>query len=221
MKNKQIGRMLGLGLLLALPYSVSAATITNGSFTAGVGHLDGWAALTNDTGSITATGDGTVILATGTGSSSSIPATLVQGDDGSFSFSHPLVITSNDLSLNFNAVFSQTPISGATTLKPLDEVFNVWLYDANSPASYLLTSIDASTKVSSFSFGLSAYQGLSVALSFELNHNFDGYTSQVALSNVGISSAVPEAETGLLLLSGLAGVMGYSRKLNRKQQNKS
>ncbi|WP_347986709.1 hypothetical protein [Methylomonas sp. AM2-LC] len=223
MKGKQIRQACGLGLMLVLPYSASAASITNGSFSAGVGHLDGWSAITSDAGTINAPGDGTVILATGDGTTSAIPAVLEQGDDGSFSFTNPLVITPNDLSLSFNAVFSESLISGASASNPAGEVFNVYLYDANSPASYLLTSIDASTAVTHFLFDLTAYQGLSVALSFELNHNNDGYTSQVALSNVDIaqqtSAVVPEVETSLLFLVGLGNVIGFSRKVNRKKNN--
>lgn len=197
-----------------------AASIVNGAFDA---DLSGWSTVTN-TG--TAQWDaGKAVLATGSDAAAQ-SMVLVQGDDGSFSFSSPILLGAGDDLFKFDAVFATLGADALESGGGFSDNLNVWLYDAvNSSFDTIIATIDATTASLSFSFDLSSFIGRSVAFSFELNDENDGFDSKVSLDNIRMEQrpviiSVPEPGTFLLLIiTGLFGLTGNWLRNNLKAQN--
>lgn len=205
---------VGAGLLVAAAYSQSAGAnaIINGEFTS---DLSGWSMLASS-GSVLWNA-GHAELSTGSGTDP-FSAVLVQGDDGSFSFPAPILLGASDYALAFDATFvdlgadsSETGSSGGNT-----DQLSVWVYDADSSASWLAASVSlATTGGPGFSFNLTTptdLRGKRVAFSFELADEDDGFNSLVQLDNVRLllppppPAAAPEPGALALMLAGLAGL---------------
>lgn len=68
--------------------------------------------------------------------------------------------------------------------------------------------IDANTASGSFAYGVSAFAGREVALSFELSNENDGYFSSATIKNIQFINAVPEPEEWVMMLTG-AALVGF------------
>lgn len=201
---------------IALSSAVSAQGIVNGNFDT---DLSGWSTETN--GGFVDWIDGTAVLSTGPGFTA-FSAVLVQGDDGSFSFNNPILLTAGFDLFKFDAVFStlgqdvlETGLSGFT------DNLQLWLYDANDlsgSGDALIATIDALTSGGpGFSFDLTPYLGQLVAFSFELNDEDDGFDSQVTLDNVRIeTSPVPLPGALLFEMTALLGLAGNGWRKRRQ-----
>lgn len=219
MLNKRL-ILSGLFILtITLSNFVSAASIVNGTFNS---DLSGWSTVTNG-GTVQWDVSGKAVLLTGS-DAAIFSSALVQGDDGFFSFSDPIVLGSGDDSFKFDFDFSTLVADALETATSLfNDNLKVWLYDADSLGDVLITSIDALTSdSSSFSFNLLPYLGHSVAFSFELNDENDGVNSQVALDNIRIEqTAVPLSGTLGLEAIGLLGLAGILLRNKRFVQPSS
>lgn len=200
---------------IALSNSASATAIINGTFDT---DLSGWSVVTN--GGTAQWDAGQAVLSTGS-DFTPFSSVLVQGDDGTFSFNNPILLTAGNDFFKFDALFSTLAADILESGGGLADNLQVWLYDANDATGShdaLIASIDALTSSTSFSFDLSAFIGRSVAFSFELNDENDGTNSKVALDNIRFEQridqgTVPEPETLMLLALGL---LGLSVNLRRK-----
>lgn len=187
-------------LLVALcgAHSVSAMPITNGNFDAG---LDGWADASGN-GSVSAQ-DGHAVLSTGPGDDlySSI---LVQGDDGWFSFEDPLLLPDDTLSINFDAwLYGMDEDPTETGGSFYDDSFSLAVYDASDSMNdrYFL-DIPFDSAVNQFTYDISDLSGRSVAFSFELTDENDGWDLSLGLDNIflGTTGGVEVAEPSSLVL---------------------
>lgn len=198
-----------------LSNSASAAAITNGTFDS---DLSGWSTVT-DNGSVIQD-SGAAVLSTGP-SAAPFSAVLVQGDAGDFSFLSPILLGAGDDFLRFDAVFSTlgldvSEVGGSS----FTDYLELWMYDASGSGDVLLATIDELTSDTSFSFNLATYITHSVAFSFELNDEDDGFNSKVTIDNVRLEPRVtppvnvPEPNTLMLMIFGIFGLAG--RRLSQK-----
>lgn len=201
---------------MALSNAVSATPIVNGTFDT---DLSGWSAVLNGGDAQQAAGQ--AVLSTGD-DVALYSSVLVQGDDGLFNFPSPILLGAGDDFFKFDAVFTMLDADTLEAGGGFSDNLQVWLYDEfDSGLDTLIATIDASTVGSSFSFNLSSFIGRSVAFSFELNDEDDGFNSQVALDNIRIeqrSVTVPEPSTFLLIILGWFGLTRKLLSINRKVQ---
>jgi hypothetical protein len=194
----------------ALSNPASAASIINGNFDT---DLSGWSTVTN--GGSGQWDAGKAILSTGSDVAAQ-SSVLVQGDDGLFSFSNPITLGAKDNLFKFDAVFSVLATDALESGGGFADNLQVWLYDSmDSSLDTRMATIDAATFNSSFSFDLSSFIGRSVAFSFELNDENDGFNSQVALNNVRIEP-VPVPGALWMFVTGLFGLSGNWLRNNLK-----
>lgn len=194
-----------------LPNSVSAASIINGTFDS---DLSGWSTVTTNGTAVWDSINNAAVLSTGA-DVAPYSAVLVQGDDGFFSFTNPILLGVGDDFLKFDAVFSSLGTDALETgAGPFTDNLQVWMYDANGLGDVLLATIDALTSNTGFSLNLASYIGHSVAFSFELNDEDDGLDSRVTLDNIRLEQrsappvTVPEPNTLLLMILGAFGIAG-------------
>jgi len=202
-------------VFMALSNSALAVSIVNGNFDA---DLSGWSTVTN--GGTAQWDAGKAVLSTGS-DVAAYSSVLVQGDDGLFTFSNPIMLGAGDDLFKFDAVFATLGADALESGGGFSDNLQVWLYDANNLGDHLFTTIDALTSTTSFSFDLSSFIGHSVAFSFELNDENDGFNSQVRLDNIRLekrpdSTTVPESGTFSLVFIGLFGLMGSLLRNKRK-----
>lgn len=214
MKIKRLA-ISGLMAVTAGFSNVTLASIVNGGFDT---DLSAWNVVT-DGGSVNWS-NGTAVLTTGD-TESNASAVLVQGDDGSFSFVSPIHIAAGDELLKFDAVLSSVlnPVESGSS--SFTDNLQVWLYDANnSSGNYFLTSIAASTGLTSYALDVSAYSGFDVALSFELKNYNDGFTTIASLDNIAFStvSAVPLPNAFYLFAAGLVALSTNKSRSSKKVQ---
>jgi hypothetical protein len=131
-------------------------------------------------------------------------AVLVQGDDGFFNFNSPILIDAQQSWLVFDLWQVARDIdaneSGASLL---NDIFNLSIYDAFDPSFDLLfTDLMITSQQQTFLLDISSLIGRSVALSFEVNDEDDGFNSTFSLDNVQLTTlvSVPEPSTLLLFL---------------------
>ncbi len=192
--------------------AASAAAITNGNFDS---DLTGWSIVSNG-GTVQWDATGKANLST---SSGAIPfsAVLIQGDDGLFTFNSPLSLLEKDDLFKFNATFSTIAVDpNENPVSDYSDNLQVWLYDANpvsSSSDLLIAKLDLQTGGSSFSVNLTPFIGHSVAFSFELNDENDGYDSQVLLDSIRIESN-PVPLPGALGSMLLAFISWFSLRIN-------
>jgi hypothetical protein len=210
--------VFSLCLLVAVSPSVLASSIADGVFANG---LNNWSVFYSDQGNVTASG-GQAVLTTGDSSFAAIPAALGQGlvydSFGNPLLANPFNLTSNDLTLNFTAVFQNVgPNPNETGTGPGSDLLNVVAYDATN--AYILTTIDATTTQNNFTLDLSSLWNNSVGFSFELNNNNDGNASQVTLSNIAIAeqqiATVPLPNPLLLFSLGLSILAVCSKRIKK------
>jgi hypothetical protein len=205
MKNIVPARFLTLFFtlnLIVFSQTSNAGLISNGDFVNG---LNGWADASSP--GVVAVNNGVANLAAGSGSGL-YSAVLVQGDDGSFNFNTPIVIGLEHSLLKFDLwQLSRAIDSLESATSALSDHLNLSIYDAIDPSFDLLfTDFIITSQLQHFTLDISSLIGRSVAFSYELNDENDGFNSIFALDNVRLSSAtvnVPEPKTVLLLLLAL------------------
>ncbi len=207
MYNKSL--LFGYLIAAALTHSgsVFAGNIANGGFDS---DLSQWSTVTN--GGTVEWNAGSATLSTGSGSAA-FSSVLVQGDDGTFSFATPILLGAGDDFLKFDAVFSsmgqdvlEDPIGSFT------DNLQIWLYDTTN-VSQALATLGINTIGSTFAIDLSPFQGMSVAFSFELNDEADGFDSRFTLDNVRIEP-VPLPAAAWFELTAL---LGFAYRTFRKR----
>lgn len=207
--NKKTILAIGFSLAFLAPVKfVSAADIVNGTFDS---DLSGWATVENNGSAAWNSVDQTAELTTGEGVSL-FSVMMIQGDDGSLtSFADPLDITADNDWLKFDAVFSLLDADSFESGGLVgSDYLEVAFYDSTN--WWLLATVDATTLDTSFSIPMTGFQGLSVALSFELYDDDDGFNSKVVLDNIRFEgepdpSPVPEPPVIWLLLTGAMAVL--------------
>ena len=191
--------------LLFVSSMANANLIANGSFDSGT---TSWHDASGN-GNVSF-GSGVAILNAGNGTDP-FSSILVQGDDGSFSFSSPISITANFSLLSFDAWIGSNNIdSSESGTSSFSDSFNVAVYDAFDNAFDLtLFEISIDKSLTNFTLDLSSLIGRKVAFSFELADENDGYNLAVGIDNVLLKSAastIPEPSILLLMLAGLVMV---------------
>lgn len=207
---------LCLPLVIALTSSnpVFANTIVNGNFDT---DLSDWTAITSLASDATVQWDssGKVMLSTGT---EATPATavLIQGDAGDFSFTSPILIGTGDDLLKFDFEFMNLGVDPTESSYNFTDNLQVWIYDADGINDQLVAEItQLNLGLSSVTFDLSGYTGHSIALSFELNDEYDGFDSRVYIDNVRIeASPVPVPAAVWFELTGLLGFAANWKRRN-------
>ncbi|WP_396643038.1 hypothetical protein [Methylomonas sp. 2B] len=200
-------RLFFSNLILAALSSANpavAGTIVNGSFD---NDLSGWTALTS--GGSAQWEAGAAVLAGGQGANP-FAASLVQGDDGSFSFTSPIILSAGNDWLKFDVSFTSLGVDALETPSGFTDNLTLTLYDADDitgASDALIASIDSTTVgVTSIAFDLSAFIGRSVAFSFEFNDENDGFDYSAAIDNVRFeASPVPVPPSVLFEATALAG----------------
>jgi len=177
-----------------------AGLIANGDF---INELDSW----NDASStgIVTSNNGFATLSTGSGIGL-YSAVLVQGDDGFFNFNSPITIDNQQSLLTFDLWQSSSVIDASESgSSSLTDALNLSIYDAFDPSFDLLfTDLMATPQQQTFSIDISSLIGRSVAFSFELNDENDGFDSSFSLDNVQLTSLVSVTEPSTILLFALS-----------------
>ena len=143
---------------------------------------------------------GSAVLSTGQ-AADPYSVSIVQGDDGSFTFAAPITLSPTVKTLRFDAVFARSSNPSESVGSFIDNL-SVHIYDKLGTVPDMNEFvIDANTASGSFAYGVSAFAGREVALSFELSNENDGYFSSVTIKNI---QAVPEPEEWVMMMLGAA-----------------
>ncbi|MCM2679177.1 PEP-CTERM sorting domain-containing protein [Echinimonas agarilytica] len=177
-----------------------ASVITNGDFSSG---LDGW----NDASSTGTVGSegGAAYLQSGSGVSP-FSSILVQGDDGSFSFNDALLIAADYEYLTFDLWQISADVDASETgAASFDDSISLIIYDAfDFNYDLYLAPFDVTSVQTSFMVDITSLIGRSVALSFEVSDENDGFNSKFGLDNVAflksIVGPVPVSEPSTIAL---------------------
>ncbi|MEW6995940.1 PEP-CTERM sorting domain-containing protein [Colwelliaceae bacterium MEBiC 14330] len=194
--------------LLTLVFSVNviafsqvthAGVITNGDFSNG---STGWADA-SFTGQVDFDNN-TANLSTGAGIGL-YSAVLVQGDNGFFDFDDPIEIDAQHSQLTFVLNISEQTVDNTESgISSLNDALNLSVYDAFDPLfDIYFNSLVVTNQPQDYLLDLSSLIGRSVAFSFELNDEDDGFNTQFSLDNVQLITSVisvPEPSSMLILL---------------------
>lgn len=192
--------------LLCSAGAAQAMPVVNGSFDTG---LDGWQDYSS-TGSVTWDA-GAAVLKTGMGSDP-YSAVLIQGDDGSFSFSNPVQLPGNVLRIEFDLwLMGQEADATETGTSLFSDFLSLNIYDALDFAFDLqFASLPLTWGITRVSLDISVLAGRDVALSFELSDEDDGFNTWLGIDNVKLvtrpNNPTPVPEPGTLGLLSMAGL---------------
>lgn len=217
---KRIGAGLCSILVVLGSTSALAVPFSSGDFST----IDGW----NDassSGAVIIDGS-TATLSTGNGNADLFSASLVQGDDGNFSFPAPISLASDLLSLSFDVRLSDLGADlSEGDFSSFDDYLTVALYDATDMTfdTIFTSGVDfaLSTSWATVTLNVSALAGREMALSFDLNDEANGRDTAVELDNVRFVQPdvppvdVPEPKAGVLMLMA-AFAMAWMRKIRRR-----
>ena len=190
-----------------------AAPLLNGSFDDASAWVD-----VSYSGSTDISG-GVASLSTGAGTDP-FSAVLVQGDDGFFSFSNPVSVPTDALTLSFDVRMDQV-VAGDESGFGFGDFLTVALYDAmdfSYDTFFFGDGFDFSVDSlwTTVSLDISALAGRDLAISFELTDEDDGFDSTVFLDNVEIAGLPPvqvsEPGSLVLMILGLAGLVASRRR---------
>ena len=205
MTNTMLTRFITLFFTLNLIFFSqlsNAGLISNGDFTDG---LDEWTDVSSSGAVSVINGAANFVSGSGVDLYSAV---LVQGDDGFFSFNAPLVIDMQHAVLKFDLwQLARTTDTLESAMSVLNDSLNLSIYDSEDPSFDLLfTDFIITSQLQQFTLDISSLIGRSVALSYELNDEDDGFNSTFALDNVELTSAtiaVSEPNTIFLILLSL------------------
>ena len=197
-----------------------AIPFSNGSFD------DASAWIDVSAGGTTSISGGQASLSTASGSAGTYSAVLSQGDDGSFTFSDPITLTSDSLYLNYDIRFETAGADAAEgNFSSFDDYLGVSLYDAFD-WSYDLSFVSGddfavSTDWATVSLDVSSLIGRDIALAFELHDEANATDTTFWLDNISFSSTrpdveVPEPSMFVLFLLGLAGLAVRNLKADKR-----
>ncbi len=146
---------------------------------------------------------GSAVLSTGQ-TADPYSVSIIQGDDGSFSFAAPITLSANVKTLQFNASFARS-FNPSESVGSFMDNLSVHIYDKLGTVPDMNEFvIDANAVSGSFAYGVSAFAGREVALSFELSNENDGYFSSATIKNIQFIGAVPEPEEWVMMMMGVA-----------------
>lgn len=177
-------------LLLALP--AKAVSFENGDFSFGNSL---WTDASVSGSLLFANGQASLQTGNGVGAFSTV---MVQGDDGSFSFSNPVSLGANINWLLFDASFESLGVDGTEAgNSPFFDSLYINLYDSiNSSLDLFLNPVINSTLdgagFASYALAISPLQGRDVAISYELADENDGVNSRVMIDNVRLVSSLSD-----------------------------
>ena len=186
--------------VIFISHAAQAGLIANGDFDNG---LNSWSDA-SFSGQVFSN-NGLVNLSTGV-DFGPYSAVLVQGDDGFFNFNTPILIDAQQSLIEFDLwQFERNIDASESGTSSLADVLNLSIYDAFDP-SFDLFFIDlaVTSQQKNFSLDISSLVGRSVAFSFELNDENDGFDSTFSLDNIRLTSPVNVPEPSTLLLFSLA-----------------
>lgn len=198
-----------LGMVLVMEPAVAA--LYNPDFEQG---LDGWTDLSSN-GSV-AINAGAASLTAGDGVSL-FSAVLAQGDDGSFTFFIPILLSNLATSFEFDLLLLD---NSADNTEAGGSIFGDFLtlsiYDAEDSAYDLIFS---KLSYSHNSLDVSSLAGRNVAFSFELSDENNGFNLSLAVDNLNVveqmpGASVPESSSMMLLLLGFSALVFARRKQN-------
>jgi len=213
-----LSRLLTVVTLLLVSTTSLAIPLTNGDFSSG---LAGWSDASSS-GSVSLMGDA-AHLTTGNGTNP-FSAILVQGDDGTFTFSNPIELAGDAHFLNFDVTFDDLGIDltepgGSTFTDGLSVAVRDEL-DFSGLSDLIFPVIDISILDYRASFDISPLAGRTVAISFELSDDNDGRHSSASIDNITITAqpdvvvSIPNASTLSLALLGLVQLV-FFRKIKK------
>jgi len=177
-----------------------AGVIANGDFTNG---LDNWSDA-SFTGQVVSN-NGIANLSTGTGTGL-YSAVLVQGDDGFFNFNSPILIDAQNSWISFDLWQSSKDVDASESgISSLNDALSLSVYDAfDFSFDVLFSDLLVTSQQQNFLLDVSSLIGRSVAFSFELNDENDGFDTMFSLDNVQLTSSVSVPEPSTLLIFLLA-----------------
>lgn len=190
--------------------SVAHASIINPNFEAG---LDGWNDLSS-TGTVMTNG-GVAEFAGGDGVEL-FSAVLVQGDDGSFSFSAPVQLSAQVSKFEFSLwLINKIVDTNETGGSSFSDSFSVFIYDSLDSALDLFFGELDFTPGGLISLDVSALAGRDVAISFELRDEDDGFNVQIGVDDLVLieSVSVPESSSVILIVIGLLSLVVSRRSV--------
>ena len=184
--------------------SAAQASIINPDFEAG---LDGWNDLSS-TGTVIT--NGSVAEFTGGDGVGLFSAVLVQGDDGSFSFSAPIQLSAQVSKFEFSLwLINKIGDTNETGSSSFADSFSVFIYDSLDSALDLFFGELDFTAGGLISLDISALAGRDVAISFELRDEDDGFNVRIGLDNLVLveSTSVSESSSVILIVIGLLSLV--------------
>ena len=179
---------------------VNAALILNGNFDNDLEHWHD----ASDTGSVVFDNEA-VNLKAGDGTSV-YSAVFVQGDDGFFNFNSPINIESGFSWISFDLWQVSNEVDNTeSAIAPFHDYLKLFVYDSIDTSFDLeLSGFSVNTTQQAFIFDISSFIGRSVAFSFELVDEQDGFNAAYGLDNIQLraqpNTVVPEPSGFLLFL---------------------
>ncbi len=186
---------------------VNASLILNGNFDSDLSHWHD----ASDNGSVVF--DSGVANLSTSGDFGPYSAVLVQGDDGFFNFNSPILIEVQQSWLAFDLwqISRDLDVSESGT-SLLNDALYLSIYDTIDPSFDLLfTDLMVTAQQQTFLLDISSLIGRSVAFSFELHDQNDGFDTIFSLDNVQLTSSVTVPEPSALLLFAI-GICALTRK---------
>lgn len=185
-------------------FSSSQASIINPNFQDG---LDGWNDLSS-TGSVITSGGFAEFI--GGDGDSGYSASLMQGDDGSFSFAAPIQLNSQISKFEFSLwLINKFDDATETGGSLFTDAFSVVFYDSlDSAFDLFFDNLDFTTG-GLISLDVSALAGRDVAISFDLRDEDDGFNVQIGVDNLAFveRTTVPESSGLVLIMLGLLSLV--------------
>ncbi len=207
-KSVLVGATSMLLWLCLLAGNSASAGLYNPDFELG---LDGWSDLS--VGGAVAVDAGVATLAAGADASTS-SAVITQGDDGSFSFLTPVAIPELARQFEFDLwLLGNEADSTETGASIFSDSLTLFIFDmADASLDHIFTALEFSSTLTHHSFDISALAGRSVAFSFQLADEDNGFNLSLGIDNLKILTeeppvSLPESNSLVLLLLGFAALV--------------